>query len=270
MAYMECHVFSQVLQHNIAVNVIVPTPEGNEQITDREVQKKYCYEKGLPVLYLLHGAYGDHSSWMRNSNIERYIQQYCCIAVMASVENSFYQDMAYGNAYYTFMTEELPTFVTNVFPASKKREDTYIAGFSMGGYGAWYLALSKPNQYAKAASMSGALDIASCYQQCVNHMIEGPFPWNCIFKDPTKLKGSNVDLMQLFIEDRKNGVLPELYHACGTSDFLIETNREVHQKLQEMGVRVPYHETQDMMHNWDYWDKEIQNILKWMFSQNQS
>lgn len=266
MAYMECHIFSQVLQHNIAINVIVPTPEGNEQITNRETQLKYRYQEGLPVVYLLHGAYGDHSSWMRNSNIERYVQEYCCIAVMASVENSFYQDMAYGNAYYTFMTEELPAMITSIFPASKKREDTYVAGFSMGGYGAWYLGLSKPEQYAKAASMSGALDIASCYEQCTNHTIEGPFPWNNIFQDPSKLKDSSVDLMKLYLEDREKGIVPQLYHACGTKDFLIETNRKIHKQLEELGAQVPYRETEDMMHNWDYWDMEIKHILQWFFA----
>lgn len=265
MAYMECHIFSQALQHNIAINVIVPTPEGNEQITDRSTQLKYGYQEGLPVLYLLHGAYGDHSSWIRNSNIERYVQEYCCIAVMASVENSFYQDMAYGNAYHTFMTQELPSMITTIFPASKKREDTYVAGFSMGGYGAWYLGLSCPDKYAKAASMSGALDIASCYELCSSHTIEGPFPWNCIFKDPTTLRDSQVDLLRLYKEDRKKGLLPDLYHACGTGDFMIETNRTMHRKLEALGANVPYHETEGMMHNWDYWDMEIKNILKWLF-----
>ena len=68
---------------------------------------------------------------------------------MASAGNYFYQDMYRGSAYRTFFTEELPMFITSVFPVSKKREDTYIAGFSMGGYGAWYLALSAPHLYAK-------------------------------------------------------------------------------------------------------------------------
>ena len=165
MASMTCHYYSSTLGNNIAINVIIPTPQGNEQIVDQDVQKQYQYETGLPVVYLLHGAYGDFSSWIRYSNIERYAQERCCAVVMASAGNFFYQDMYHGSAYRTFFTEELPVFITSVFPVSSKKEDTYIAGFSMGGYGAWYLALSAPHLYAKAASMSGALDIAALYKQ---------------------------------------------------------------------------------------------------------
>ena len=72
MASMTCHYYSSTLGNNIAINVIIPTPQGNEQIVDQDIQKQYQYETGLPVVYLLHGAYGDFSSWIRYSNIERY------------------------------------------------------------------------------------------------------------------------------------------------------------------------------------------------------
>ena len=57
MASMTCHYYSSTLGNNIAINVIIPTPQGNEQIVDQDVQKQYQYETGLPVVYLLHGAY---------------------------------------------------------------------------------------------------------------------------------------------------------------------------------------------------------------------
>ena len=118
--FLTCHYFSRVLGRNTQINVIVPTPEGNEQITAGNRPAKYDYDNGLPVVYLLHGAYGDNNSWMRFSSVERYAQAHGCIAVMAGVENSFYQDMAHGSQYFTFMTEELPAYITNIFPASKK------------------------------------------------------------------------------------------------------------------------------------------------------
>lgn len=98
MASMNCHYYSYSLGHTVDVNVFVPTPEGNEQITSESAKKAFPYEKGLPVLYLLHGAFGDYSSWMRFSNIERYAQKHCCVVVMASAENSFYQDMYHETA----------------------------------------------------------------------------------------------------------------------------------------------------------------------------
>ena len=113
--YLNCHYFSPVLKHNTEINVVIPTPEGQEQITARGPEKRYDYENGLPVVYLLHGAYGDCGSWIRFSNIDRYAQAHNIVAVMASVENSLYQDMAHGNAYFTYMTEELPQFITRMF-----------------------------------------------------------------------------------------------------------------------------------------------------------
>lgn len=221
MASINCHYYSSCLKHMVEINVIVPTPEGKEQITDSAIQKSYSYEKGLPVVYLLHGAYGNHSSWMRFSNIERYAQQYCCVVVMASADNSFYQDMAHGNAYDTFFAKELPAFITSIFPVSPKREDTYIAGLSMGGYGAWFLALSNPEKYAKAASMSGTLDISLLYRETIKCNLDAPFSWEDIFADPKNLEGSDYDLFELYDRCVSVGKIPELYQTCGTKDFLI-------------------------------------------------
>ena len=251
MASMTCHYYSSTLGNNIAINVIIPTPQGNEQIVDQDIQKQYQYETGLPVVYLLHGAYGDFSSWIRYSNIERYAQERCCAVVMASAGNYFYQDMYRGSAYRTFFTEELPMFITSVFPVSKKREDTYIAGFSMGGYGAWYLALSAPHLYAKAASMSGALDIAVLYRQASDGAIDNPFPWHDIFQDPEALSGSDRDLFTLYEQCRKNNTAPSLYQACGTGDFLYDINRSVKKRMEDMQADLVYEEGPGG-HNWDF------------------
>lgn len=267
--FCTCHYFSHVLNHNTEINVIVPTPEGNEQITATGKDQRYDYENGLKVVYLLHGAYGDNSSFARFSSIERYAQAHNCIAVMAGVENSFYQDMPHGGMYYTFMTKELPEYITRIFPASKRREDTGIAGLSMGGYGAWFLGLSRPDLYSKAASMSGALDIAELYDQANSGAVDNPFSWEDAFGDVARnLRGSDRDLFALIEKDIKSGQLPELYQACGTEDFLFTLNQNVHKRLEEMGVKSVYREVEGHMHNWDFWDLEIQRILDWMFPVN--
>lgn len=263
MASMNCHYYSFSLKHTVDINVIIPTPEGNEQITSEETKEVYPYEKGLPVLYLLHGAFGDYSSWMRFSNIERYAQRHRCAVVMASAENSFYQDMYRGNQYFTFFTEELPGFIRSIFPVSKRREDTYIAGLSMGGYGAWFLALSRPDLYAKAASLSGALDIAETYEKTTEGAIDGPFPWNEIFENPDQLSGSEADLLTLYDRCAKAGNIPELYQACGTEDFVYDINRRIKERMEDRGAKVIYTEDKGN-HNWDFWDKYIQNVLQWI------
>ena len=267
MAYLECNYFSFTLKHNVIIHVIIPTPEGNEQIADAAVMDDYSYSKGMPVVYLLHGGYGNSSSWVRFSSIERYVQSHRCVAVMASVNNSFYHDMAHGERFFTFMTEELLSYIHNLFPASRRREDTFVAGFSMGGYGAWYLALSRPDLFSKAASMSGVMDIAACYEESVAGKLEVPFLWNDIFKDPSKLRGSTSDLFYLYQKCMENKTLPELYHACGTEDFLFTMNEKAHARLKAMGADVVYKVTQDAGHNWEYWDNQIKDVLNWMFNQ---
>ena len=149
---LTCQFRSAVLRRNTAITVILPTPE----------QENEPIAKDMKVLYLLHGMYGDESSWIRYSNVERYAKDLGgnMAIVMPGVGNSFYQDMVHGERFYTYMTEELPKFIQGLFPVSKKREDTYIAGLSMGGYGAFFLALSRPDLYSAAASFSGAVDIA--------------------------------------------------------------------------------------------------------------
>jgi putative tributyrin esterase len=263
MASLTCRYFSFTLKSNTEIRVTIPTPEGNEQITNSRVTDHYRYEEGLPVVYLLHGAYGDNASWTRFSNIERYAQENCICTVMASAGNTFYQNMAHGERYFDFFTEELPGYVRSLFPVSKKREDTFVAGFSMGGYGAWYLGLKRPDLYAKAASMSGALDIAGLYESQKNSTEEYPFRWDNLFENPEKLSGSDRDLFELYRRCREKGTVPELYQACGTGDFLYGMNVKARDRMRSLGADITYEEGPGC-HDWNFWDEHIQHILKWM------
>lgn len=254
--------FSHALKTNVSANLFIPTPEGNEQITDESVKEKYRYEKGLPVVYLLHGAFGNYYSWVRFSNVERYAQKHGCVLVMASAENSFYHNMYHGGAYYTFFSEELPGLIRNLFPVSQKREDTYIAGFSMGGYGAWYLALHNPDRYCKAASMSGALDLPRLYSESRGKN-DFPIDWNTIFEDPAHLEGSESDLLHIYDECGRKSDIPELYQSCGTEDSLYPMNTSIRDALLKKGAKLKYEEGTGG-HTWDFWDRDIQNVLNWM------
>src|SRR5690349_16517678 len=112
-----------------------------------------------PVLYLLHGLTDDHTAWHRYTSVARYAEAAGLAVVMPSAFHSFYADEVHGHAYWTFVSEELPAIVRSFFRVSDAPEDTFVAGLSMGGYGALKLALTHPDRYAAAASLSGALDI---------------------------------------------------------------------------------------------------------------
>ena len=96
------------------------------------------------------------------------------------------------------------------------------------------LALSTPHLYAKAASMSGALDIAALYEQASGGAIDNPFPWHDIFQNPEMLSGSDKDLFALYERCRRNNMVPSLYQACGTEDFLYDINRSVKLRMEDM------------------------------------
>lgn len=252
---LTCKYISPVLDRHTQINVIVPTPKKEEE----------ALGSNFKVLYLLHGLHGDADSWLHFSNISRYAQDAGIVVVMPSVNNSFYQDMAHGERFFTYMTKELPEYIQSIFPVSKKPEDTFIAGLSMGGYGAWYIGLSCPEKFAAAASLSGAVDIAfRATPVPQGQMTELPgWMLNC-FGDVRTLPGSDKDVFALMEKAKQKGCLPRLYQSCGTADFLYGMNCCAHNKLVEMEIPVTWREIPDMAHVWDLWDDEIRRVIDWM------
>ena len=228
---LNCNFRSAVLRRNAEITVILPTPE----------EENAPMPQNMKVLYLLHGLHGDASSWVRFSNVERYAMETGVAVVMPGVGNSFYQDMVHGERFYTYMTEELPRFIQGLFPVSKRREDTYIAGLSMGGYGAFFLGLSRPDLYSVAASFSGAEDC---------------------FGDITQMRGSHRDVIALFEKTEDKSSLPRLYQSCGTKDYLYGMNKLFYNKMTELGADITWRETEGMEHEWDFWDMEVRYLLK--------
>ena len=269
MAFFQVNFFSPTLGFNTDIDVFIPTPNSDE-ILNKKKSEYFQKNRKYQVLYLLHGAYGDYTDWMRLTSIEKYAQNHKLAVVMPSASNSFYQDMFRGSDYLTYLTEELPKFVKSIFPISGRREDTFVAGLSMGGYGAVRLAFTKPEQYAACASLSGAIDIVSCREQVVSGLIEGPFLWNSIFEHADEIEGSDADLFALAKKQKKLGKeLPKVFQTCGTEDFIYPPNVSAHKKLLEAGVDVTYEEHPGI-HDWDYWDTHIQRALDWMPLANDS
>jgi S-formylglutathione hydrolase FrmB len=261
MAFMRCSFFSLVLETNTDINVIMPTISSDE-IMNKKDTSWFHKDMRYQVLYLLHGAYGDYSDWIRHTGIERYAHEKRLAVVMPSAANSFYQDMHQGLRYLTYLTEELPSFVQTMFPISGKREDTFVAGLSMGGYGALKLAFAKPENYAACASLSGGLDLA--FIKNGDDQIVSPVKWDSIFEDPSKIAGTDADLFALIEKRKKEGrLLPRIFQSCGAEDFLYKSNASAHEKLVKLGVDITYEEHPGI-HDWNYWDKHIQRVLNWL------
>lgn len=269
MAFFQVNFFSPTLCFNTDVNIFIPTPNSDEILNNKKSDYFHSGAK-FQVLYLLHGAYGDYMDWMRLTSIEKYAQNHKLAVVMPSASNSFYQDMHRGSKYLTYLTEELPAFVQSLFPVSAKREDTFTAGLSMGGYGAVRLAFERPEHYGACASLSGAIDIADCMQGVRSGAMGGPFRWNAIFSDPDAVTGSDADLFALAKKRQAEGrTLPPVYQTVGTEDFIYQSNVGARKKLEEAGVKVTYVEHPGI-HDWDFWDRYIQDVLDWLPLANDS
>ena len=152
MALLHVNFFSDVLGMSMNMDVILP------QETKGQIGMKGRTREGkIPSLYLLHGMSDDHTIWQRRTSIERYVSQMGIAVIMPCVHLSFYTNMVHGLPYWDYISEELPSLCQNFFPQlSARPEDNFAAGLSMGGYGAWKLALGKPERFGAAASLSGA------------------------------------------------------------------------------------------------------------------
>ena len=263
MAFFHMNFFSPTLLVGTDVNVFIPTPDSGELSTGQDIGYFHDGVK-YPVLYLLHGAYGDYSDWARLTGIERYAQAHKIAVVMPSADNSFYQDMYRGGKYLTYFTRELPDYIARLFPVSTKREDTFVAGLSMGGYGAVRVAFEMPERFGAAASLSGAIDLLAALGDAEKEPHRPPFYWDAIFADPGKVEGSDADLFALaqkrLAEGRK---LPPIYQTVGTEDLIYPANLSAKKKLEELGLELTYAEHPGI-HDWEFWDAHIRNVLDWL------
>ncbi|MEU5940529.1 alpha/beta hydrolase family protein [Micromonospora sp. NPDC047548] len=253
MALVRCDFFSEALGLNTSMMVILP------QATTAEIGVSGGGADGdPPVLYLLHGLTDDESIWLRRTSVERYVAPLGLAVVMPRAERSFYTDEAHGNRYWTFLSEELPQVCRSFFRLSPRREDTFVAGLSMGGYGALKWALRHPDRFAAAASLSGALDVAHRRDHPTRPV--DPTVWHTVWGD-REVPGSDDDTVALV--GRAGVDPPALYVACGTEDFLYEDNLRFVEAARARGVPV----TVDFSrgdHDWAYWDDKIRDVLAWL------
>lgn len=254
MAFIQCDFYSEELGLSTSMNVILP-----EQTSTQIGMENKLFDDKHPTLYLLHGFSDDHTIWGRRTSIERYVAELGIAVVMPQVHHSYYTDMEYGGKYWTFLTEELPRLAQSFFPLSNKREDNFVAGLSMGGYGALKWALRKPDQFAAVASLSGVTDIATLIKSRSN----SSNPFDLIFGDK-EVEGTPDDLLWLIEQgDQSKDPKPLIYQICGTEDFLYEDNL----KFKQICEKTNYQLTTDFSpgnHEWGYWDNKIQDVLKWL------
>ena len=253
MALITCDFFSEVLGLSMSMTVILP------QSTQRQIGMKGAKSEGpTPTLYLLHGMSDDHTIWLRRTSIERYVANLGIAVVMPAVHKSRYSNLSTGDRYWDYVSEEVPALAREFFGLSDRREDTYVAGLSMGGYGAWKLALNHPARYAAAASLSGS--IFTNWDDSTRR----PGGFELAFGTREQFEGSENDLVHLARKvSASEGPRPRMYQCCGTEDFLYENNQRFRTIMNELRFDYTYEE-EPGSHEWGYWDAKIQDVLAWM------
>lgn len=248
MALLTVDFFSDALEMGATMQVVLPQPTA-EQIGVQETE----VVGDPPVLYLLHGLSDDHSAWVRYTSIERYAAAAGLAVVMPAVHRSFYANERNGGRYWDFVSEELPAVVARFLRVSTRPDETFVAGLSMGGYGALKLALTHPERFAAAASLSGALDLDRLARGSERREL-----FARVFGDRV---GPGDDLFSLL--DSAPAPLPALHVSCGTGDPLLASNRRFVRAARNCGAAVTT-SWRTGGHEWGLWDRVIADVIGWL------
>ncbi|MDR0908759.1 MAG: esterase family protein [Spirochaetaceae bacterium] len=260
MALMTIRFRSAALKRTVSFAAIVPL---DKILTEGEkIPEKFR------TLYLLHGYTNDQWEWFLGSTIEEYAHTYNMAIILPSIENSFYLDDAKREAYYAkYIGEELISWTRRAFPLSDKREDTLIGGLSMGGFGAIRNGLYYNEVFGGIMAMSSALitDEVSKMKAGEGNPVASYDYYAHTFGSPEKLLGSDNDpkaLAEKLLKGNKR--IPKIYMACGTEDFLLEPNRDMHRHLEKLGIEHKYEEGPGE-HNMKFFNPYLARGLAWYF-----
>jgi S-formylglutathione hydrolase FrmB len=239
--------FSPTLGMCVTLDIVLP------------VRKDHAPDHKVPVLWLLHGATGCHSDWLRLTSVVRYAAPYGLALVMPSAHNSSYTDMAHGQKFYAYISRELPETLPKMLNLSTRREDNFIAGLSMGGAGSLMIGLSNPEKYAAIGCLSaGAVNAEGNLHNGPRFALTfGGGPTEGTYKDPLGCAKRIVD---------QGLPCPRVYHACGDADFLLPSAhraRDFFQALPGNPFDYTYHEDPGA-HSWEFWDVHIREFIEFL------
>jgi putative tributyrin esterase len=250
MALISCELFSESLMRATTITVVLP------QATEEQIGLiDQPLDGPPPVLYLLHGLSDDHTAWTRYTSIERYAVARGLAVVMPAVDRSFYANEAQGHRYWDWVSKELPRLVGQFFNVSQVPQDTFVAGLSMGGYGALKHGFTHPERYAAVATLSGVVRIQGLVEDLPRpEIVQRVFGGEITPAD---------DVLAL-IAGAGPGPLPKLYVGCGTGEeLLMAQNLALVTAAEAKGIDVTV-DFRPGIHEWTLWDAQIQDVIDWL------
>ena len=256
MAYFRIEYFSEALHRMTSFEMLIPN----------DLPKEMPKPQGpMRTLFLLHGYSGKAGNWVP----EELPGMYNFAIVMPSAENSFYLNgLSTGHDFQTMVGVELVDYVRKTFRLAEEPEETFIAGLSMGGFGALHTGLAYPDRFGKIGALSSALivhELAGKKPGWENGVANYEYYHECFGDlDTVEERDCNPEVLVQKLK-REGTPIPAIYQCCGTEDFLLEENRTFHRFLTEEGVPHEYHESAGK-HDMIFWREYIAKIVQWMFA----
>lgn len=255
MAIIRCIIPSVYLAYETQVTILLPDAAAGA--SDQKLD--HC-----KVLYLLHGRGDDSSSWLVNSQIRLFAEEYRTVVIMPAAEDSFYLDGAAGKRYFSYMTKELPVKIQQMFRISSENADTWIAGISMGGYGALRIGLAYPERFAGIGILSAAIRPDQM----------PAFPLSALEKDiladnlrrtvgSGTLRDEDNPYWLLEQGERRKRRIPHICQYEGTEDFLYACNQDFRNYLKDRKADASYEEWSGG-HDWYFWNTAVRKLLMYI------
>jgi putative tributyrin esterase len=215
-----------------------------------------------PVLYLLHGAWSNHTEWATRSRLVDHAARFPLVIVCPEGEDSCYVNGANGERWEDYIVTDLPAHIEATCRVRADRSDRSVAGLSMGGLGAFNCGMRHPERYSAIASHSGAFNLLSWEggeSDSQFRALLGP-P-----NSPTRQEYDPHRVIEQAIRAHGADALPMLAVDCGREDFpaLLASNRALHRTMTRLGVHHFYRE-QPGGHDWAYWDREVRFTLQFV------
>jgi S-formylglutathione hydrolase FrmB len=243
-------VYSNVMKKSLKAAIV--KPKGYEH-----------RESAYPTVYLLHGGSGSFSDWHLKTTSENLLinmaNQYQVIIVTPGVgPSSYYYDSPLMDSvkYETYIIKELIPYIDQLYNTLNRREARAITGLSMGGHGSMMLSAKHPELFIAAGSMSGVMNIDTDLWK-VNE------EFRKLRKEGQKAMLGDIEYQAPFSEFTAVGLVDQmknngitLLFDCGVDDFLLNTNRQIHQLLLENGTPHEYTERPGA-HTWEYWTEAL-------------
>ena len=247
MAHIHCDFRSESLEMMTTLNVVLPE---NVDIHNAK------------VIYLLHGRRDNCSGWYRFTNVERYARMKNLVLVTPEVQRSFYADMDMGINYFQYVSQELPMLCRNLFNLSDKRENNYIMGLSMGGYGAMKCALTHPENYAGVAAFSAVTDIQNWVDISTGSERK---EYAAIFGQDLKVPDHSN--LRSLVDKVDPKTFPKVITYCGEQDFLYDQNVRFSNLLKDKGFDTEFFHWEGE-HNWVFWDQAVEAAINTLFPED--